>query len=77
MKGESSWWINKNKIVSEKFEWQEDYYALSISPKEIFSVRKYIENQEEHHKKVSFRVEYQNFITDYGFENLWADGLKP
>ncbi|MBI1306313.1 MAG: IS200/IS605 family transposase [Bacteroidetes bacterium] len=53
IKGESSFWINKNRLTQDKFEWQQEYYAVSVSESAINSVRKYIENQEEHHGKKS------------------------
>ncbi|MEJ2594297.1 MAG: IS200/IS605 family transposase [bacterium] len=49
IKGESSRWINKNKLLKEKFGWQKDYYAASISKSHLERVRGYIRNQEIHH----------------------------
>ena len=68
IKGESSNWINKEKILKGKFEWQNDYFAVSVSESMIERVRKYIRNQEEHHKKKTFAEEYEDFIRKYGFE---------
>lgn len=70
IKGESSYWVNKNKFVKGKFEWQDDYFALSVSESMIDKVREYIKNQEEHHKKQSFTEEYNAFIKRYGFDKL-------
>ncbi len=70
LKGESSFWINKNKLSSEKFEWQDEYFAVSVSESQLDAVRKYISNQEEHHKKKSFSEEYDEFIRKYNFEDL-------
>lgn len=70
LKGESSNWINKNGIIQGKFEWQEEYFAVSVSESLINRVRKYIMNQEEHHNKTSFREEYNEFIRKYGFVKL-------
>jgi len=65
----SSLWINQNKLTVGKFEWQEGYGAFSHSKSQIDAVIKYIENQETHHKKTSFRDEYleilQKFEVDY------------
>ena len=58
IKGESSYWINKNKLTLQKFEWQDDYFAVSVSESGINSVREYIKNQEEHHAKKTFQKEY-------------------
>lgn len=70
IKGESSFWINKNHLTKEKFEWQDEYFAVSVSESKIDAVRNYIKNQEEHHKKKSFQEEYDEFILRYGFDRL-------
>jgi len=70
IKGESSFWINKNQLTKEKFEWQDEYFAVSVSESKIDAVRNYIKNQEEHHKKKSFQEEYDEFILRYGFEKI-------
>lgn len=68
IKGESSYWINKNNLCAEKFEWQDDYFAVSVSESGIDAVREYIKNQEQHHSKKTFQQEYDEFIVKYGFE---------
>lgn len=68
LKGESSYWINKNKIIQRKFEWQDEYFAVSVSESAVNQVRDYIKNQEIHHKKKSFNDEYQEFICRYKFD---------
>ena len=72
IKGESSFWINKNKSLKNKFEWQDEYIALSVSYSSIDKVRAYILNQEEHHKKKTFLEEYKDFITAHNFETISA-----
>ncbi len=67
IKGESSFWINKNKLTKKKFGWQNEYYAVSVSESHIARVRNYIKNQEEHHSKKSFKKELDEFIRRYGF----------
>ena len=67
IKGESSYWINKNKLTPQKFEWQDDYFAVSVSESGLDKVREYIKNQEEHHKKKTFQQEYDEFMERYGF----------
>lgn len=68
IKGESSYWINKNQLTKEKFSWQDEYFAVSISESMIESIRNYIKNQEHHHQKKSFAEEYKEFIEKYNFE---------
>jgi REP element-mobilizing transposase RayT len=67
IKGESSFWINKHSIVQGKFEWADEYFAVSISESQIDKVREYIKNQEEHHSTKSWREEYDEFILKYKF----------
>lgn len=70
IKGESSFWINKNGICEEKFEWQDEYFAVSVSESVVDKVREYIKRQEEHHQKKTFVQEYEEFIDKYGFEKF-------
>ncbi|MBS1775192.1 MAG: IS200/IS605 family transposase [Bacteroidetes bacterium] len=78
IKGESSFWINKQGLMAElpsssygglqKFEWQDEYFAVSVSESIIDKVRNYIKKQEEHHSQKTFQQEYDDFISKYGFE---------
>jgi len=77
IKGESSFWVNKQKILKTKFEWQDEYIALSVSYSAIDKVRAYILNQEEHHKKKTFAQEYDGFIAAYELETVLAKANKP
>src|SRR3954465_9640926 len=45
IKGESSFWINQNNLTQEKFSWQDDYYAVSVSESQVKKVIHYIKNQ--------------------------------
>lgn len=68
LKGESSHWINKNGLTKEKFNWQDDYFAVSVSESGIEKVGNYIKNQEKHHQKKTFEDEYQEFLLKYQFQ---------
>ncbi len=68
VKGESSFWINKNKLCQTKFAWQDEYFAVSVSESELNRVRNYIKNQEEHHGKMTFGEEYEAFIRENRFD---------
>ncbi len=70
LKGESSFWINKNKILPCKFEWQDEYFAVSVSESAVHRVREYIKNQEVHHRKKTFSEEFQEFIKNYRFDRF-------
>lgn len=66
LKGSSSFYINKNRIINNKFSWGRGYGAFSVSPLQLDNTVKYIDNQEVHHKIKSFEEEYQLFIEKYG-----------
>jgi len=70
LKGESSFWINRNKIFRKKFEWQDEYFAVSVSESAVNRVRDYIKNQEEHHRRRSFQEEFDEFMRKYGFNRF-------
>lgn len=70
IKGESSFWINKNNLCRTKFEWQDEYFAVSVSESILESVRQYIANQEEHHKSKSFDDEFEGFMKRAGFQKF-------
>ena len=70
IKGESSFWINKQGLTKEKFEWQDEYFAVSVSESMIDTVRNYIKNQESHHCKVEFQSELDEFLKKNGFEKF-------
>ena len=65
IKGESSFWINKNKLVKGHFEWADEYFAVSVSEDKLDNVRNYINNQEEHHRKITFLDEYNSFLKHF------------
>jgi len=65
IKGEASHWVNENGFLPFHFEWQEEYFAVSVSESAVETVRKYIKGQEEHHRKMSFGEEYDIFMTKY------------
>jgi REP element-mobilizing transposase RayT len=68
IKGESSFWVNKNRIIKGHFEWADEYFASSVSEDKLDIARAYILNQQEHHKKVTFKEEYQKFLKHFGFD---------
>ncbi len=68
VKANSSKWINENKFIRSKFNWQKGYGAFSYSRSQRNDVIKYIVNQEEHHKKRTFKDEYFKFLNAFGVE---------
>ena len=67
LKGESSYWANKNNWFNNKLEWQDEYFAVSVRESGIDRLREYIKNQEAHHAKKTFQQEYDEFMIKYGF----------
>jgi REP element-mobilizing transposase RayT len=64
----SSLFINTNKLVPGRFSWQEGYGGFTYSRSQIENVYNYIDRQEEHHKKKSFREEYISILEKYEIE---------
>ena len=60
--------IKNRNLCKVKFAWQEGYAAFSYSYSQIDSVIKYIINQEKHHKRKSFKDEYQEFLNKFSIE---------
>jgi putative transposase len=73
LKANSSRWLNERKI---KFAWQEGYAAFSVSASNLPVVAKYIRNQREHHKKISFETEFITLLKKHGvaFDPKYALG---
>lgn len=65
IKGNSSKWINQKKFVKGRFSWQEGYVAFSFSHSHINKVVQYINNQEQHHRKIKFGEEYIQLLERY------------
>ena len=70
LKNNSSNFINEKKWIKGKFSWQEGYGAFSYSHSQIENVYNYILNQEEHHKKKTFREEYIDFLKKFNVEGI-------
>ena len=76
IKGGSSKWIHETFPEMGLFSWQGGYGAFSISISNVDETKKYIENQERHHRKESFRDEYLKFLRknniDFDERYLWG-----
>ena len=68
VKGESSHWVNQSDFIKYKFAWQTGYGAFSVSESKIKEVEKYIANQKEHHKKMTYKEEVDLLIKKYGLK---------
>jgi len=68
VKTESTKWIKENKFTSSAFAWQGGFGAFSYRKSEVPDLIRYIQNQEQHHKKQTFLEEYINTLDDFGIE---------
>jgi REP element-mobilizing transposase RayT len=77
VKAKSSKYINDNRLLTNRFEWQEGYGAFSYSNSQIDAVFNYIKNQEKHHAKETFKEEYvatlEEFQIPYDERYLFED----
>ena len=82
IKRSSSLFINNEKLCPYRFSWQEGYGGFTYSRSQIADIFYYIENQESHHKKRTFREEYIDILTKNEIEfdqqflfDFWDDCL--
>lgn len=75
LKGGSSRAINRSGLIPVPFGWQDGYAAFTVSKSALADVSRYIANQAEHHKTMSFEAEYTALLERHGIEydpsNLW------
>ena len=74
IKAGSSNFINDNKWLRGKFSWQEGYGAFSYGHSQLDTIIRYIQNQERHHKRSSFKNEYLTLLRkfDIAFDNKYV-----
>jgi len=68
IKANASRWINQQRKISAKFEWQRGYGAFTVSQSMSPAVKRYIANQREHHRRQSFQEEYLEFLRRHNVE---------
>ena len=68
LKGNSSKWIHEAFSEMRSFEWQEGYGAFSIGVSAVDATRTYIRNQAEHHRRRTFREEFETMLRKHGFD---------
>ena len=64
----SSKWVNENRLCPGRFAWQSGYGGFSVSASQIDKVRRYIENQAEHHRTKTFEEEFLGLLNKHGIE---------
>jgi len=75
-KGNSSHWINENKLVRGRFAWGRGYGAFSVSHSDVTRGAAYIAGQEDHHRKKTFAEEYELFVKRYGLDGATRETAK-
>lgn len=68
IKANSSRWINQERKINSRFEWQRGYGAFSVSQSQAEKVKRYIQTQREHHGGQSFREEYLEILRRHAIE---------
>ena len=68
VKAKSYKYVNEQRLTPERFEWQKGYGVFSYSQSQVDAVYRYIQNQEAHHKKQTFREEYLDFLRKFKVE---------
>ena len=65
IKSDSSEWINKRGLTTPKFNWQEGYSAFSYHRNDVDRIFKYVQNQQEHHKLITFPDEHKALLNEF------------
>lgn len=68
VKGDSSEWINVQRLTPAVFRWQEGYGAFSYARSQVSAVSEYIARQELHHRKKTFSEEYKEMLAKFEVE---------
>ncbi len=68
IKANSSKWINEKRMVKGKFQWQEGFGAFSSTQSQLDTIIAYINNQENHHQKKTFKDEYFDLLQKFNIE---------
>jgi putative transposase len=68
IKSKSSKWLNANPKRPGRFEWQRGYAAFTVSVSQLSSVRRYVREQEAHHRRRTFQDELRALLEKHGVE---------
>ena len=68
IKGESSHWLNEQKLMKARFSWQRGFGVFSVSELNVERIRRYIKNQQEHHRKILFTKEWNLLLKKHNVE---------
>ena len=68
IKGGSSKWVHDEFPEHRRFAWQEGYGAFTVGVSQVVDTKRYVANQQEHHRKRSFQEEFIAFLEKHGIE---------
>lgn len=70
IKGESAYWFNNKSGLAgfDRLMWQDDYFAVSVSESHLARVQTYIQNQEQHHQRMTYYQELERMAEKFGFD---------
>jgi putative transposase len=68
VKSKSSKWLNEHPKRPSRFEWQRGYAAFTVSMSQLEIVRRYVRNQEQHHRRKTFQQELRQLLDKHGVE---------
>jgi REP element-mobilizing transposase RayT len=68
VKAKSSKYVNDHHLTPHRFEWQDGYGAFSYSERDLDTMYRYVQNQEEHHNVKSFHEEYIQLLMEFNIK---------
>jgi REP element-mobilizing transposase RayT len=68
LKRGTSSWVKEQFANLQAFYWQNGFGAFSVSPSHVDALKKYIQNQEQHHRRESFQDEFRRLLRKYAIE---------
>jgi len=68
VKTSTSKWIKTKGQEFRNFHWQKGYGAFSIGQSNVVTLKRYIQNQKQHHRRITFQDEYRKFLKAYGID---------
>ncbi|MBN2309900.1 MAG: IS200/IS605 family transposase [Candidatus Hydrogenedentes bacterium] len=75
IKVSSSRWMKTGDAACDDFAWQAGYGAFSLGQSQLKALVRYVDNQEEHHRKLTFKEEFLQLLRRYGLDHderyLW------
>ena len=68
LKSDATKWIKEKRRERSEFSWQAGYGSFGVGPRDVDMIVRYIQNQETHHKQVSFQDEFRKLLREHNIE---------